>query len=586
MRSFTYPISHLLVFVLGLVFVFWSRFAGLGWGLPLAMHPDERNMVITIQQLSCPQLFANDCLHPHFFAYGQLPLYLAWVIGWIYQSMFGLISSQVSFVAATLALRLISASASVLTYLVGLKLFRLMTPQSNLISWMAIVFLTAVAPASIQFAHFGTTESLLMLGYILLLYEGVVLLKGRRTYASFVLLSGVYMGFSVGVKSSALLFVLIPFTSLALSAYQQSRQKQTSILALLFMLIRLMAVAIVFYIITSPYNLIAWQDFLGSMSYESGVGTGDFRAFYTRQFEDTIPFIFQMIHILPYALGGPLLLLFIFGFCFLPYKKEYIFLRMQVLFFALPTLAMYAKWTRFLAPVYPLMIFIAALYLARLLNTTFYGLSGKLVRIIGGIVMVISMIPGVAYMAVYRSPDVRTVASEWMYANIDPQAQILSETANVVDIPYDTPKTRLSMPQVRYHAESFRFYDLDTEPELKNDLRQWTENADYILIPSRRVFYNHTCFRPSSNGAFELHQSITGYDSSHCARMRLYYPRLHRYYRELFSGSIGFEQIAQFTSYPRISLFGQTIIEFPDEDAEETWTVFDHPVVRVFRKMK
>jgi len=42
--------------------------------------------------------------------------------------------------------------------------------------------------------------------------------------------------------------------------------------------------------------------------------------------------------------------------------------------------------------------------------------------------------------------------------------------------------------------------------------------------------------------------------------------------------------VAEFNSYPKITLFGKTFIEFPDENAEETWSVFDHPVIRIYKK--
>jgi hypothetical protein len=59
---------------------------------------------------------------------------------------------------------------------------------------------------------------------------------------------------------------------------------------------------------------------------------------------------------------------------------------------------------------------------------------------------------------------------------------------------------------------------------------------------------------------------------------------LKKYYEDLFSGKSGFTKVAEFSSYPRIQLFGKTIFEFPDESAEETFTVFDHPVMRVYKR--
>ena len=51
-----------------------------------------------------------------------------------------------------------------------------------------------------------------------------------------------------------------------------------------------------------------------------------------------------------------------------------------------------------------------------------------------------------------------------------------------------------------------------------------------------------------------------------------------RFYRELFAGRLGFEQVASFSSQPR--LLGITL---DDLDAEEAFWVYDHPPVKIFR---
>ena len=61
------------------------------------------------------------------------------------------------------------------------------------------------------------------------------------------------------------------------------------------------------------------------------------------------------------------------------------------------------------------------------------------------------------------------------------------------------------------------------------------------------------------------------------------FPETASFYDKLFNGKLGFKQIKTVHSYPKLSLFGFKI-EFPDETAEETWSVFDHPVIRVFKK--
>jgi len=366
-------------------------------------------------------------------------------------------------------------------------------------------------------------------------------------------------------------------------------------------------VSVFFFILSSPQSFLNWNDFISSMNYESSVGLGISLPFYTRQFAGTVPIVFQFQKILPYALGWPTLIGAILGFFFLPsfvektivshikkfkyvlvkrcvglcYRKQNnilsespevhkdtqrgtgrliltesgrfteIFmdiLRFSLLLsFLLPSF-FFAKWTRFVSPSFPLFSLLAILF--------FIQVTKKNIKIIT-IIIFITVMPGIAYLSVYLSPDIRFTASDWIYKNIPANSKILSETANVIDIPvstdYSSPTTN------SYLLNSFNFYDLDSSPQLQKDLSEALKQADYIIVPSRRIFKNHS--------------STTDY------------PLLTTYYSNLFSGRLGFEKVAEFSSYPKITLFSKTLVEFPDEDAEETWTVFDHPVIRIYKRM-
>lgn len=87
---------------------------------------------------------------------------------------------------------------------------------------------------------------------------------------------------------------------------------------------------------------------------------------------------------------------------------------------------------------------------------------------------------------------------------------------------------------------------------------------------------NLSCSRPNN--------SLSVPSEKKCAYLKHNFSTPYSYYDDLFSGKLGFTQIAEFTSYPRISIGGKTIIEFPDEDAEESFTVFDHPVIRIYKR--
>jgi len=597
--------KRLIVFLFILVLLY-TRFVNLGWGLPYPLHPDERNMVSALQQLSCPSLASpTTCLNPHFFAYGQLPLYLAYGGTALYHSLFG-IKASISFDEATIALRTISAIASILLVAVLSKIIDIFIEKDNkkrfvlqIVTYCFLIF----SPFAIQLAHFGTTESLLMLFYSLIVYFSLKLWGDKKTFPT-VLFLALFSGLALGTKTSSLMFLGLPVfvflrkiiggshgrdpdnAHLADKRGALAGRKMTGRIYYFSQIIIFSVFTFIIFLLSSPQSFLNWPDFISSMNYESSVGMGAYVVFYTRQFVDTTPVLFQLTHILPYALGWPVFILSLLGFFLLPSSivqiilqvaraagahpakagehrwgklrvtesaKLFDFLRFALLLVFLPPSFFFAKWTRFIAPAFPLFSLFAILFIFHLYEKIKKNI---ILRLILYIVCILSLLPGIAYLSIYRAPDVRFAASDWIYKHIPANSKILSETANVVDIPFptgDQPSTN------NYQVNNFNFYDLDENKTLQKDLSSLVEQADYIFVPSRRIFFNH----PKEG-----------------------YPILNDYYERLFSGESGFVKVAELSSYPRISLFGKTILEFPDENAEETWTVFDHPVIRIYKKVQ
>ena len=126
---------------------------------------------------------------------------------------------------------------------------------------------------------------------------------------------------------------------------------------------------------------------------------------------------------------------------------------------------------------------------------------------------------------------------------------------------------------------NFDFYSLDENPALLAELKEHLAKADYIFVPSRRIFANQTCTNPVTG----LLRRSTPRNDERCSRLKQQYPLLNEYYEKLFSGQLGYHQVAEFSSYPALHVASYTL-HFPDETAEETWTVFDHPVVRIYKR--
>lgn len=482
-------------FLLVLLVIF-TRFWGLNWGDSLFFHPDENNMAASVSQLS------SDNFNPHFFAYGQPPLYLAYFS----LKAVGLTNT---FSNSVYALRFWSAVFSCLSILFFYLLFR-----SKI-----LVLLLIFTPGLIQLAHFGTTESLLLLIFAIDLYlSSLIFQKPKPIYFFFVSL---VTGIGLATKVSSLIFLAPVFFAVIFS-------KQKNKFLLTFFTVYCLLFTLLFSFIFSPFNLIVHSDFLSTLRYETGVALGRFPVFYTNQFLHATPYLFQFTHIFPYVVGLPMFIFGFIGLCLIrrPTVKWVIMLVSSLVYF-LYFGQTYTKWTRFISPIF----FVFPLL------TTYLIEKSKKFSLINKLILIISILPGILFMKIYFQPDIRLTASNWINQNLPPNSVVLSEAGNIINIPVVDSKLQVT---------NFDFYGLDTNPDLIAKLPQIISDSDYILIPSRRIFKNQN--NPS-------------------------FPYSQKYYQSLFSGELGFTQIKQFSV-------------FNDESAEETWSVFDHPTIRIFKKVK
>lgn len=574
-----------LIVISALFILIYTRFINLEWGLPYSFHPDERNMAWAIMRLT-----PVDSYNPHFFAYGQLPLYASYLLVQLFHAFTKVTETEISYTEAVMGLRAISAVVSVLTVVFCMKIvFLLSAKRQPFIDFFAFLLLT-FSPVLIQFAHYGTTEALLMFFFVWLLYYSLLRMKDGISARWYYILSAVICGMSVATKVSSLVYVFLPCL-LLLTEIRRTEGKM-EVLRAFFRGVKFIAATAYISFLFSPYNLIDFKGFLGSMHYESDVALGKALVFYTRAFDSTTPLLFQFIHIFPFVLGFGVLLCFILGFIFLPYTKTNVFLRLAFLSVFLPNAFMYTKWTRFLAPAYPVMILIAILLFYELYTyiTRVKTVWASILKIDLAVLLFVMIMPGIAFLSIYQYPDVRYTASHWIHENLEANSKILSETANVVDMPiFPADEMVIFKP---YEYISFDSYNVDADSVLQERLTEHLATADYIFVPSRRVFKNHTCLSPDGNDIKRntslidnIKTSIYTWESkAKCKYLAKQYPILNEYYTKLFNGTLGYHKVAEFNSFPRITLFGITIAEYPDEDAEETWSVFDHPVVRIYKR--
>lgn len=501
------------------------RFYKLDWGDGLFTHPDEYHIVNSVSQLSFP-----NQMHPNFFSYGTVIIYLIYFV----KLFVNILPIEINtFILG----RFFSAFFSTMT----LPVIYLLTRNFLSIKFSLLAtFFTAITPGLIQQAHFTTPESALTFFIFVSLLFIIYFVKSSSIIT--LILSSIFFGLTLGVKISGLIFL----PTILIAIFIECRKRVLRMTVLITLVLAIACITLVF---VSPFIFLDFEAFRRNLEYEGGLAFGKFPVFYTRQFINTLPVIFHFEKILLFALGPSLLITSFFGFILLIFfvsKKSQI--NYFLFFLAFISLfgfnaSLFAKWTRFIAPTFPFFAIFTALFFEKL-----YSKNRSLSNVLMIILFTTSVIWTIAFFSIYLRNDIRTTASEWVKENINKDAQLLLETGNMIDLPIDGNFKKISLD----------FYSLEQDAKTRLKIAEGLEDADYFLVQSRRVFMNHM-------------------------RLPNQFPKTSIFYKALFDGSLGFEQIKQFASFPQIVFFGN-IIEFPDEEAEETWSVFDHPVIRVFKK--
>jgi hypothetical protein len=518
------------------------RFYKLNWGENFFFHPDEYHIAAAVERLSFP-----TNLNPELFSYGSFTVYL------IYFSrlLLSLFNPSFENLNPFLLGRFFSAFFSTLTiinvYLISKRLFK--NEKIVLIS----TFLTSLIPGSIQQAHFATPESTLSFFLTLSVYLWIRWIEERKMWIIF--LSAFSLGLAsatkiTGALISPVLFVL-PFVP-----GKNSIKHFLKNLTISFFLIDTFFVS---FFLAFPYGILDFPGLRNSMNYEGSVAFGKLMVFYTRQFINTKPFIFQFTKILPFALGWGILIFSTLGIIIIgvriltnfikrkPLDYKYLILLLSFFLFFIPNAILFAKWTRFINPTFPIFCIFTAFFIQEISNIP---KSNKIKNILTGITELIILVPtliwSLMFFSIYTNKDVRVTSNDWINKNVPQNSLILTETGNTLEVPLGG----------NYRKIPFDFYNLENDSKLKDQLIQYLVSSDYFIVQSRRIFMNHQ-------------------------RLSNQFPLTSNFYNLLFSGKLGFEKVKEFDSFPKLGS-----LEIDDESAEETWSVFDHPVIRIYKKVK
>jgi hypothetical protein len=571
------------------------RLYGLHWDQGNVIHPDERQILFRIMQLGWPQSWrqfftVQSPLNPQFFAYGSFPIYLLALLGYCFHIQ---PTDSNSIVALSYLGRVLSAlfdSGTIL--LTGLLALRLADKAQLARRWNCALLaatLVAFTPLELQLSHFFAVDTLLLFFVMLTLLSCVYIVDTKRILL-WSLIAGVGYGLALGTKFSATPLA-VPICIAFLLRWYRQRNWSDVLIGLCFVV----GLTMLVFLIVEPYFLIDMGTFFQQVAEQGNMARGTEDLPYVRQFAGTTPFIYELQNMVLWGMGVVLGVVTCIAFCWFVWRlfqrkfDGWFVLLAWIVVYGAIMCSFYVKYMRYILPVYPLLILMAASFLTGAIP----AFSGRTVESVGAgesvgtgtglapvptlmgrlmgwligqywlrwvvIVLVLAgtLFQGLALLNVYSTPNTRVQASSWMYSHLR-TGSILTYEQWDDPLPYavdghDPSQFRQYSYEDSYHntLTGLDLYGDDTQAKAQQ-LASILSKVDVITMATDR-----------------LDKSIP--------RSPARYPLTIHYYQLLFSGQLGFRLAATFENHPH--LLGITL---DDSNADESYSVFDHPTTRIF----
>ncbi len=264
------------------------------------------------------------------------------------------------------------------------------------------------------------------------------------------------------------------------------------------------------------------------------------------------PFFFATQNIVFFGFGLVSFIFFIIGFILsLKLKKVeiYIIILWLITFFVYQS-TRFSPSMRYFIFIYPFLAIFAGIGMQSLLNFVSNG------KFLGLILIIILLIWPLMFSSIYLNKNSRVAASEWIYKNLPNGSFILSEHWD----------DGLPLPLENNYNKQFTGAQLpvfaEDTPEKWQQMNELFKKGDYYILSSNRGW-----------GSITIVPKM--------------YPKMSKFYKDLFAEKLDYKKIAEFTSYPSTCyLLHLFCFTFNDQWAEEAFTVYDHPAVTIFKKQQ
>lgn len=525
------------IVLLGGMVRFWNP----NWdGGAYTLHPDEWALNQVVRRL-------GPDLNPHFFFYGSFPIYLyrgtaevlRWLTGsdWLDTSRLALIGRFYAALCGTFMLPLV--------FLIGRRLW-------GVTAGLVAASLAAGAPILIQSAHFGTVDTMVALAGVAILWLSLRTIDAGGTGT--LLTTAVVLGVAVATKLTAASFLVMPTLAYLLPSARHRSVTRFVLGASRYLFFVAVCTAVT--LVASLYYLLDWNEFRAALIEQTQELNGGYTLAYTWQFIGTTPYLFEGSNLIVWSVGIATGISGVAGWALSITRMlmRRLALLPMLLLTVWPTLYFLyigtweARFVRHTLPLVPFLCLFAGGAIGALLkwgqsNSTFLR---NLSRAVAALVVTFSALWGLAFLSVYVSTDTRLAATDWFHSNVAAGTSVVVEDKD----------TLIPIPDAAYPIQTYKLAVIEpTTPDSTAKLSAMASalaGGEYLVISSRR--WSGTIPRLPN------------------------FPLMRRYYSLLFAGNLGYAPVATFRSPPRLGP-----LVFPDDSAEETFQVFDHPTVLIFR---
>jgi Dolichyl-phosphate-mannose-protein mannosyltransferase len=580
--------NQLVVVAACVVFVAagYLRLSDANWDQGQHLHPDERYISTVADNIHWPRWpwtyfdVHTSPLSPYNtnegkdFVYGTLPLFAikgaATLLGDDDYGRLNIVGRHLS--------ALVDLGTLVLVFLLARLLLTALVPRRALWGAILAAALYGFTVTAIQFSHFATVESWLVFFSTLTLYVAARAARGRvdparRVDAAWAVV-GVALGLTLACKVSggfvAAAIVVALLGRVAVTATVLNVKE--AVLRTAGASLMLVVPGYLAYRLVAPYTFASsfWLNLSVNSNYRSALerqqaalkGEGLFPPAYQWLLSRRIWAPLENLAVwqlgLPIAVAataGVLLLILVSGYqivravrarelrAMTPVAIEELTLRLMVIAFLaagfFPFATLFAHSGRYLVPLAPVLAVCAAYGIVALLHAYPRAMFAA-----AGILVGVTALYAFAFHTIYDRPNTRLAASEWIVQHVPAGATIANE--------HWDDSLPVGGDAQRYRGETVPVFDPDDEAKLRK-LYDTLGPADYYFLSSPRAWRT-------------------------IGRLPDRFPLMVRFYRSLFAGQLGFEEVASFRSLP--TLFG---LKLDDLRAEEAFWVYDHPPVMIFR---